>query len=54
MNINHVFWRAMIEERERSVFFGMSPDVPIHPGAAWFYKEKGWWDDSCENTQASN
>lgn len=38
----HPFGRNM---DERKFIGGMNPEHPVHPGAAKFYKEQGWWDD---------
>lgn len=30
----------------KNMLIGLLPDIPVHPGAARFYKEQGVWDDS--------
>jgi TRAP transporter TAXI family solute receptor len=32
--------------RPETALVGLDPNIPIHPGAARYYKEKGVWDDS--------
>ena len=32
--------------RPETALSGLDPNIPIHPGAARYYKEAGVWDDS--------
>lgn len=36
---------AWIGQDPKNMLSGLHPDIPVHPGAARFYKEVGAWDD---------